>query len=749
LFTRVKQFTLPLIVLVYLVAGVIHALTAPLLDVSDEPRHYAVIEHYANGGAMPVQRIGQTEDEAPWHQEGSQPPLYYALMSLVARMFDRSDFDTLWTFNPHARLGRADATHNLNQMIHREGERLAGSGLAITAIRLISLAFGAAAVIAAYHVTALMGRGGPTAPALAAALVAFNPMFLHIMASVNNDTLATAMSSLALWAAAAMITHGITHRRALALGLTLGAAALTKASGLALVITVPLFVLISAWRARTPIRDLIVPALLVAVPVAGIAGWFYIRNLLLYGDPTGTAMMAAIAGPRSVAPTAVELLNEWWGFVAAYIGLFGAVNIPIPQWMVWVFQALLALTGIGLLLELADWLRHRRYDPGALIALMCLSAMTVAFVALIRWTSMTLASQGRLLFPVVTAISALMAIGLLRLGQRLRIELRRSAAQALTAGLAALSLLAPAVYIAPAYARPAQLTEAALPNDIVRTELYFGDAIRWVGYRVDTPRQRVTPGGLLDITLYWQARQPIDRDYSAFIKLFGREGVELTGIDTYPGRGNFPTTRWLPGQIIADRYLLRLPMTASIALPTVLRLDVGFYDGASADTGRLLESRDASQQPTGRQRYEVASFGALGAYPPGFAAPRVQTADVLTMTVTRADAQSVAVNLAWRAREDVPGDYTVFMQLVDSTGALVGQADGPASNGDLAARWWRAGDIVPDTRVITPGTPLKPGVYTVRYGLYRPVEPFERMPAFTADGTPARDNALAHTFEIP
>jgi hypothetical protein len=735
---------LPLLILAsYCCAAVLYAVSAPLLDVSDEPRHYAYVHHLANGGALPVQRIGQEESEAPWHQEGSQPPLYYVLMSLLVRPIDRSDFAEFWQFNPHAQLGRADSTHNLNQMLHGEAERFPwrGTALAVMLIRFVSAAFGAIAVACAYGVAREFRPGDARLPLLAAALVAFNPMFVHIMASVNNDTLAAALSSAALLLGARMLRRGADARTALLLGLTLGGAALTKASGLALAISVPAFVLWGELRRRAPLRRLLVVALAIALPTAALAGWFYARNWLLYGDPTGTQMMAAIAGPRIPNATLLEIAGEWRSFLTAYIGMFGAVNIPIPQWMYLAFEVALVCAGVGLLLEVRDARRRTNADAaGARIALLCAAALAVAFAALLRWTSITLASQGRLLFPVIVAIALLTATGLLRLEALVRTPWPT---RAVAAALAALTFASPFAYLRPAYAEPARLTsEVALPADLTRTELRYADAVRWIGFRVNTPRQRVAPGELLDVTLYWQALRPIERNLSAFVKIFGPGDVELVGIDTYPGGGMYQTTRWQAGEIIADRYRLRLPERVTATLPTLLRLDVGFYDFAIGPVDGLLATYDGSGAPTGRQRYAAASLAASGADEPAVVGQPSVSAAAVQVTARRVDARTVELDAVWTVTVDVDAEYTVFAHLFDAQGNKVGQNDGPAAGGDFPARWWRRGDRVRDVRRITVEDDLAPGEYVVKFGLYRPEGAYERMPAFDAAGSPAPESAI-------
>jgi hypothetical protein len=749
----------------YLVAAASFAVSAPLLDVSDEPRHFAFLHHLANGGALPVQQRPEPgkHAETPWHQEGSQPPLYYGAMSLVARLFDRSDFDAIWRFNPHTQgMGRADATYGRNQMLHGSADAFpwSGTAAAVMAIRFVSLCFGLVAVVCTFGVARAIGLGD-TIALFAAALTAFNPMFAHIMASVNNDTLATALASIALLLGARMVMNGVSTARLCALGVVLGCAALTKVSALALVGAIPPAILAAEWHRhgfRAP--RLLGIGLTVAVPVFVIAGWFYLRNWQLYGEPTGTQMMAAIAGPRERPPTALELIGEWRGFMQAYIGLFGAVNIPLPVWIYELFQLLLIASGAGLVLAAA---RAWMLPVEARIALGMLAAVVlIAFVALLRWTSMTLASQGRLLFPTIAALTTLLALGLHTVIARLRMSRFAHVALAgASAALAALTLASPFVVLRPAYARPERLaSERALPADMIPKELYFGDQIRWVGYRVDTPRARVAPGDTLDLTLYWQALKPIDTDYSVFINVFGHGDMLLSGNDTYPGGGLFQTTLWAPGEIIVDRYRLRLDATARATLatqgPTALTIDVGFYDltrGTGDRPEAQLPTFDAQRNAIGRPRTEVASINdapSVADAPPIARLERAEVIAVQPVTMT-ARADALPVNITWRAAQDFTDDYVVFAQLFDANGRQVGAGDGPAVNGIFGARWWRSGDVVREQRIIKfdASTRLLRGRYTLRYGLYRPVEPYPRMPAADSTGARLKDDAIEVVFDMP
>lgn len=791
-----RHWPLALILALYLIAGGCYAVTAPFLDVSDEVRHYAMVERLARGGGLTVQdpalnaQIVAEERLAKRPltyeaQEGSQPPLYYALMALVALPFDRSDWqDMVWP-NPHAMLGRADATNNWNQLQHTPASHFPWqrTALAVMVMRFIGVLLGMVMVTCAYFIARELGDarlkfsilGSAFLPPLAAGLVAFNPMFVHIMASVNNDTLAAAASSLALLLGARMIARGATARQGVLLGVALSAAALTKVSGLALTIVVPFFVLLAEGIKRRQrewgqvekddtASHLLRLALTMLLPMALIAGWWYARNQMLYGDLTGTTMMAQIAGPRDRIPMPLELIGEWDGFFKAYWGLFGAVNIPMHAPIYVALEIMTILAGAGLMLMGWDIFRngvlrrsgdagserssHRvSFLPPLLILAMLFSAFAIAFVALVRWTSITLASQGRLLFPVIVPISIFTALGLVRalmaFSSFVKRPVLRWVAPALIAALAAITLLSPFIYIAPAYALPEKLKdETLIPPDTQFTQLYFENKIRWIGFRVNTPAQRVRPGEVLDVTLYWQALRPMERNYSAFIRVLGRDDTPVHVLNTYPGGGMWQTTLWQAGDVIADRYHLRIAgtMTNTQLMPTVLRLDVGFWDFT---TKAFMETFDGAGKPTGRQAYEAASMAAPTPLPAN--APiekqRLEKVRVANVKASRAG-NRIALALDWLVDADVDRDYTTFVQLFDYTGRkLDPQADGRALNGAFPPRWWRKGDAVRgDQYTLDLPAPLPAGQYLIKFGLYDKDD--RRMPAFDGD-QPIPDAAIS------
>jgi protein-S-isoprenylcysteine O-methyltransferase Ste14 len=86
---------------------------------------------------------------------------------------------------------------------------------------------------------------------------------------------------------------------------------------------------------------------LVLLPVVLIAGWWYARNLQLYGELFGLDTMVAIAGPRAMTLSA--LIPEFDGFRYSYWALFGAVNIVTFPLAYVIFDLFTLISVVGLI----------------------------------------------------------------------------------------------------------------------------------------------------------------------------------------------------------------------------------------------------------------------------------------------------------------------------------------------------------------------------------------------------------------
>ncbi len=85
----------------------------------------------------------------------------------------------------------------------------------------------------------------------------------------------------------------------------------------------------------------------------------------------------------------------------------------------------------------------------------------------------------------------------------------------------------------------------------------------------------------LDFKLAWQAEQRPTADYTVFAQLLDLDQNRVAGFDSPPLDGAYPTSTWLPGQIILEPRHLPLEQVA----PGDYRLIIGLYDPA---TGQRL-----------------------------------------------------------------------------------------------------------------------------------------------------------------
>lgn len=101
-------------------------------------------------------------------------------------------------------------------------------------------------------------------------------------------------------------------------------------------------------------------------------------------------------------------------------------------------------------------------------------------------------------------------------------------------------------------------------------EIVFGDTIRLVGYEF---QKQVTEYTLL---LYWlPVRQP-KKDWQVFVHLVDQEGNIVAYFDGPPVEGLYPTSLWLPGEVIVDKHVIELPNDADDR--SLRSVKVGLYD---------------------------------------------------------------------------------------------------------------------------------------------------------------------------
>lgn len=161
------------------------------------------------------------------------------------------------------------------------------------------------------------------------------------------------------------------------------------------------------------------------VAMAAVAGWWYVRNRLLYGH-----FMHYPANPETQLPWDYYLIfpGHLWLALSLHVpmtfrnfwGNFAWTNIALPTWTYWALLPVTLLPLPGLALLIADaragriaWRPERRW--GFTLVLLTLVLMALAVLSYALFIHIGGGSQGRYYFPVLFALAMLWTMGVARL----------------------------------------------------------------------------------------------------------------------------------------------------------------------------------------------------------------------------------------------------------------------------------------------------------------------------------------------
>jgi hypothetical protein len=125
-----------------------------------------------------------------------------------------------------------------------------------------------------------------------------------------------------------------------------------------------------------------------------------------------------------------------------------------------------------------------------------------------------------------------------------------------------------------------------------------GENIELAGYRLASLSLR--PGDELEATLDWRALGAMQTNYTVFVHLLDARGTLRAQHDSPPLGGSRPTSRWEPGEWLADHHSFLLP---GDLLAGTYQLEIGLYDPAG---GARVPLRDTSGQLLSEDRLLVS-----------------------------------------------------------------------------------------------------------------------------------------------
>jgi hypothetical protein len=498
------------------------------------------------------------------------------------------------------------------------------------------------------------------------------------------------------------------------LGILLGLGALAKFSGVLLWPLAAVIVLRLAWRDKTP-RWLALASLLVFGTALALAGWWFIRNLRLYGDMSGFGVHWAVVGTRQMPSDLGAIWAEFRGFRYSFWALFGWFNILVPQAFYWVVDAVTILGLAGFVWATIKRLRREPRWKLEIFAMACAWFCLVA-VGLFRWTTLTYGSQGRLLFPVLPTVALVLVAGLATLIPR---RAKRLLGGVALAAWIAWSATCAISFLRHEYALPPRADSlAGLGLAPAGLNVRYGDCCELVGYL--PPEQPVYDGDSVPLTLIWKVLSNVDQNYTLFVHASTVGGETLDQEDTYHGSGMFPTSQWRAGEFISDT--VYVPISWPSEEPSAIRFFVGLYD---LDPENRLPAFSADGE-----ELEAVVAGEVAVIPHQWPEvhpdPDVDTLFGRGIRLAHAEFQPdkarpgevVTVTLQWQALERITQDYTGFVHLVDPEGTKVAQDDHVPLPEQLPTHLWLPGMVLSDAYTLELPLDLASGAYELRGGLY-------------------------------
>jgi hypothetical protein len=527
---------------------------------------------------------------------------------------------------------------------------------------------------------------------LSLAFLMLAPGFLQVMVGVNNNNLLFVFSALATWMLMRLLRVGLRWNTTIWLGIALGLGMLTKLYMTPLIVATTLVY----WHvARPDWRTTLKHLMLVGGLVMLIAGWWYIHNLIQYGDPTAASETEKLL--QTARPDQIDAA-ELWGLVTLWGGkmwLEAATVYMTLSWLEVVSWILLVIFFGGVLALIRGRLQA---DVGVLV----MGAFVPALLMAIYGAQRNL--HGDQSPPIMRSSLPLLCLFFAAaLLVWIPARWRDWVAIAGIVLLAGFVIFWQITYFLPQYP-PFQRTNALTHQ----MQIDFENGARLIDYQID--EVNLHQGDTATVTLCWQATETIDNTINAAftVQLVHPDAPTAAATDGFPMSGRRPTSVWRPGEAFCEDVPLRVHEDA--VTPRAYDVRVGLYipggddlsytraDG-SQSTFLILDQVgviDIYKRPTGEIVAWVDDWGTLENY---------------DLTI---DDGSLELALSWVGRRPAPADYNMFLHVLNDSGEIVAQVDRPPI---FPTRFW--GDTVEFSDMLSLDIPDEAAAF--HFGLYDPV----------------------------
>ncbi|MFK7800582.1 MAG: ArnT family glycosyltransferase [Anaerolineae bacterium] len=592
-------------ILLTLLLGFAYSAINPIHEGTDELRHYRFVQYIIQNKALPVQ--GQEDCRSQSHH----PPLFYMMASAVSFWVDTGQSvcnnpqdNPFWGYRQWE-----VGTDNKNLYLHQFDEDFPWRGEALAAhlARSVNVLLGGLAVAITWLTARLIWPNNRWMAFGALPLIAFLPQFLYMSGTLNNDIIAAVAGALVCLVSVLLIKRPGPLINPIKWGIIFGAVyslALMSKFNLA-PFGLPLGLVIiykTLWQSGfhpysfgRAEKSFVIAGTAMVGTTAVLAGWWFLRNQILYGEPTGFRILTELWGVREASSSWGLLWIELPGIWSSFVGRFGYGQIPLPALVYQISWGLtfFAILGIGVYLFWVlynhDQMATEKEELAAksphllLLGLVSLIAILVVFAYVLVSPA---GAMGRFLFPGLPAFAILIFWGLTRWPILLGWNFDRPLAIGLNIVMLLVALVALFGYLQPAYARPEI-------NVTDRGDQFQTEAVRFEPFvdliNAKASKRIYTPGEAIRLDLTWSVVSKPFGDFYFFVHLIDKETGELIAQrDTQPVTGKFPMHLWQEGDLFNDHIEIQIPETAH---PTTAEISIGFY--APVEQYRLAVSDSA------------------------------------------------------------------------------------------------------------------------------------------------------------
>ena len=374
----------------------------PAFEAPDETGHVSYINFLQKHRSLP----NQLTDSLKEPLQGHQPPLYYLALYSIDYVFDSDNqIDYKLTPNP-LHVWNNGKNQHVPYYMHTDPSGAPQNFFYV--FRVISILLGMLNLFFIYKIALLVLKDEKLA-LLPVILTATLPQFAFMSGVVNNDNLVNLFSTVSIFYLLKIFNEPENIKNYILAGLALGLGVITKKTIYFIFPVIVIeFIIVMMSKQTMNKKKVIFGAAFLFIAALLIASEYLFHNISAYHELVGLREEFSTFGKLDshgifsyyfIDPFSHE-------FFKSFIGYPGLMNVLLPK-VLYVFFAAVFILGIFFLL-----IRFRKiiiqYGGAIILILSIISCMA----GIIYFNTLLSQFQGRFLFPVISAVSVMLIIGL-------------------------------------------------------------------------------------------------------------------------------------------------------------------------------------------------------------------------------------------------------------------------------------------------------------------------------------------------